>query len=146
MVDADLYHSLGVDRDDGALAVRRAYRDLARLSSPSTDAVGKSSIVIAIVRLMPLTWPIEAEATSCPISAPRASKATAIGAPAERRSAIVSMRLIGRSVCPVPPVFPLCFFCGVINPAVFLRWFIGPTSRSRHADCRPTRSRGLPDV
>jgi DnaJ-class molecular chaperone len=39
MVDADLYHSLGVDRDDGALAVRRAYRDLARLSSPSTDAV-----------------------------------------------------------------------------------------------------------
>lgn len=39
MVDVDLYHSLGVGRDDGALAVRRAYRDLARLSSPSTDAV-----------------------------------------------------------------------------------------------------------
>jgi DnaJ-class molecular chaperone len=37
--DLDLYQSLGVSRDDGAIAVRRAYRDLARLSSPSTDAV-----------------------------------------------------------------------------------------------------------
>jgi DnaJ-class molecular chaperone len=39
MGQVDLYESLGVGHGDGALAVRRAYRDLARLSRATTDAV-----------------------------------------------------------------------------------------------------------
>jgi DnaJ-class molecular chaperone len=39
MEHVNLYQSLGVGREDCAIAVRRAYRDLARLSSPATDSV-----------------------------------------------------------------------------------------------------------